>query len=778
MSTEHDHGSHGEQATLDLSITGMTCAGCAAKVEKALDGLDGVSATVNAMTDSARVTYDSSAASVDDLIAAVSGVGYSAAPAATSRHAHHTHSHDHSSHEGADHDHSAHGMASGDGLGPRLAISAVLTVPTMLISMVPSFQFNGWAWAAFALATPVALWGAWPFHRAALLAARHRIVGMDALVSLGVMAAWAWSVGALLFGGAGDSGMEMGFHLTLDRSAGTSAVYFEVAAAVTTLILLGRVLEARAKERAGEAVRALLDLVPPVAHVIDDQGVESDVPAAQLRVGDKFVVRPGERIPTDGDVVEGASAIDASVLTGESIPVDVEPGSPVTGATVNLGGRIVVEATRVGADTELSRIAEVVRDAQSRKAPVQKLVDKVSSIFVPVVIVIAILTFVGWLLSGATAAAALTAAVAVLVVACPCALGLATPAALLVASGRGAQLGILIRGPESLERSQGLDTVLLDKTGTLTTGALHLQEFVVLAPLDREDALRISGAAAAGSNHPASRALATAARDELGEVPQASGVEEEGGLGVRAQVSGTTVLVGRPEFLAGQGLECPAALGDAVAQLRALGRAVVTAGWDGSVQVVAGLEDTLRDGAREAVEGIRALGATPVLVTGDGQAAAESVAAEVGITDIRAGVLPTGKADVVQEFADRGQRTAMVGDGVNDSPALTLADLGIAIGGGADAAVEAADIALLRDDPRLIADSVGLARKTLSTIRWNLVWAFGYNVAALPLAIAGLLQPMIASAAMAFSSVFVIGNALRIRRFKGLAGKSSGSGRR
>ena len=748
-------------STVDLAITGMTCAGCATKVEKALQTFEGVTATVNAMTDSARVTYDPESVSMEELLAAVGGVGYSAAAVR---------------HEG--HDHSAHGMASGEGLGPRLLISTFLTVPTMLVSMVPAFQFDGWAWLAFALATPVALWGAWPFHRAALLAARHRVVGMDALVSLGVMAAWTWSVGALLFGGAGDSGMEMGFHLTLDRSAGTSAVYFEVAAAVTTLILLGRVLEARAKERAGEAVRALLDLVPPVAHVIDENGVERDVPAADLRTGDRFVVRPGERLPTDGQVVEGSSAVDASVLTGESIPVDVEPGSSVTGATVNLGGRIIVVATRVGADTELSRIAEVVRDAQSRKAPVQKLVDKVSAVFVPTVIVVAILTFVGWLVVGATASAALTAAVAVLVVACPCALGLATPAALLVASGRGAQLGILIRGPESLERSQGLDTVLLDKTGTLTTGDLHLEELVARFPLSREDALRTGGPAAAASNHPASRALAKAARIEVGESTPALNVVEESGLGVRAQVAGMEVLVGRPEFLAESGLESSDQMDQAVAELRDLGRAVVAVGWGGAVQAVAGLEDTLRDGAREAVDGIRALGATPVLVTGDGLAAAESVAAEVGINDIRAGVLPAGKADVVQEFADRGQRTAMVGDGVNDSPALTLADLGIAIGGGADAAVEAADIALLRDDPRLIADSVGLARKTLSTIRWNLVWAFGYNVAALPLAIAGLLQPMIASAAMAFSSVFVIGNALRIRRFKGIAAKGSSGPRR
>ena len=760
-------GSPANSATVDLDVTGMTCAGCATKVEKALLAIEGVRATVNAMTDSARVSFDPDEVGLEEIIGAVEGVGYSAAARpGPGSHAANPASHDHSD---MDHDHSAHGMASGDGLGPRLVVSAVLTVPTLLISMVPALQFSHWAWVAFVLATPVALWGAWPFHRAAWLAARHKVVGMDALVSLGVLAAWTWSVGALLFGGAGEAGMEMGFDLTLNRSAGTSAVYFEVAAAVTTLILLGRVLEARAKSQAGQAVRALLDLVPPTARVVDADGVEREISAAQLSVGDRLVVRPGERIPTDGQVLEGRSAVDRSIITGESLPVDVEPGSNVTGSTVNIGGLLVVEATRVGSETELSRIAEVVREAQARKAPVQKLVDKVSSIFVPTVIVIAILTFIGWLLGGATAAAALTAAVAVLVVACPCALGLATPAALLVASGRGAQLGILIRGPESLEASRGLDTVLLDKTGTLTTGELHLQDLVLLSGIGRNGALRLAGGGAGASNHPASKALAIAALEEMDEIPAASDVNEEGGLGVRATVAGVEVLVGRPEYLTGEGLLLSADLSDAVIRLRELGRAVVTAGWDGEVQLVAGLEDTLREGAAEAVQAIRALGAEVVLVTGDGEAAARAVAADVGIDEVRFGVLPSGKADLVSEFARGGKRVAMVGDGVNDSPALTAADLGIAIGGGADAAVEAADIALLRADPRLIGDSLALARKTLSTIRWNLVWAFGYNVLALPLAISGLLQPMIASAAMAFSSVFVIGNALRIRGFKGSA---------
>lgn len=761
---------------VDLSIEGMTCASCAAKVEKALLELDGVNATVNAMTDSARVAIGpGSAFQAEDLIAAVEGVGYkaSAAGAAVSP----TPSSDRGDQQGelggpAEH-HASHGMASGEGLTGRLKVSAALTVPTLLISMVPALQFDGWAWLAFILATPVALWGAWPFHRAAFLAARHHVVGMDALVSLGVLAAWGWSVGALLLGGAGDSGMTMGFSLTLDRSAGTSAVYFEVAAAVTTLILLGRVLEARAKSQAGEAVRALLDLVPPTARLVGANGEEREVAASQLAAGDSFSVRPGERIPTDGIVIEGESAVDNSIITGESVPVDVQPGAQVTGATVNIGGRLVVEATRVGAETQLSRIAEVVRAAQSRKAPVQKLVDQVSSIFVPTVIGIAVVTFIGWVAIGATASAALTAAVAVLVVACPCALGLATPAALLVASGRGAQLGILIRGPEALEESRALDTVLLDKTGTLTTGELHLEELVIEDAVGRDEAMRLAGGAAGASNHPASRALAKAAIADLGSLPTPAEVHEEGGLGVTAVVAGVTVYVGRPEFLQSCGLESDAGLDAAVLRLRDGGMAVVAAGWDGKARLVAGLEDTVREGAKEAVAAIRSLGATPVMVTGDGLAAAMAVAQAVGITEVRAGVLPTEKADTVAEFMLGGRRVAMVGDGVNDSPALVAADLGIAIGGGADAAVEAADIALLRSDPRLIPDALALARRTLSTIRWNLVWAFGYNVAALPLAVAGLLQPVFASAAMAFSSLFVIGNALRLRGFQGMAGQRS-----
>ena len=744
---------------LELEIEGMTCSGCAGKVEKALAGLGGVEANVNAMTDRASISFDPARLTAADLIKAVESVGYTAKPSGA--------------HGGADADHAEHGMASGEGLGPRLATSAALTIPTMLISMVPALQFNHWAWVAFALATPVALWGAWPFHRAAVLALRHRIVGMDALVSLGVLAAWGWSVGALLVGGADMPGMEMGFHLVADQSAATSSVYFEVAAAVTTLVLLGRVLEARAKRQAGSAVKALLDLAPPEARVIGVDGSEQLVAAASLVVGDRFVVLPGERIATDGTVIEGESAVDRSILTGEGLPVDVGQGDTVAGATVNTAGRLVIEATAVGEQTELSRIAKIVRDAQCGKAPVQKLVDRVSAIFVPTVIVISLLTFIGWLLSGAGAAAALTCAVAVLVVACPCALGLATPAALLVASGRGAQLGILVRGPEALEASRLIDTVMLDKTGTLTSGELSIDELITADPQQLQTALQLAGSAAAASAHPLSRALAAHLRAQV-QLIAATEVTERGGLGVEARIGATKVVLGRAEHLVDVGLELPLSLAAELDRVRSRGDATVAVGWDGSVRLIAALSDTLRPGAREAVAAIRRLGAKPVLLTGDAQAAAEAVAALVGIDEVRAGVLPAGKAAAVAAEQATGARVAMAGDGVNDSPALVAADLGIAIGGGADAAVEAADLALLRPDPRLIADSIALSRRTLSAIRWNLVWAFGYNVAALPLAIAGLLEPMIAAAAMACSSLFVIGNALRLRRFRGIAPSASG----
>ena len=753
----------------------MTCSGCAAKVEKALVALGGVEASVNAMTDSAAVRFDPQTSSVAQLIETVESVGYQA------RAVNHGHggSAQHGGHDhpdgaaGAEHDHAEHGMASGDGLGLRLVLSAALTLPTLLISMIPALQFNGWAWVAGALATPVATWGAWPFHRAAFLAAKHRMVGMDALVSLGVTAAWGWSVGALLFGGAGHAGMEMGFSLTADPSAGTSSVYFEVAAAVTTLILLGRFLEARAKREAGGAVRALLELAAPEARLLAADGSERVIAAAELKAGERFAVLPGERIPADGTVEAGQSSVDRSMLTGESLPEDIGPGDHVAGATVNVGGRIVVEATAVGEATELARIARIVRDAQASKAPVHKLVDRISSIFVPTVIVLSALTFTGWLIGGASSAAALTAAVAVLVVACPCALGLATPAALLVASGRGAQLGILVRGPEALEASRLIDTVMFDKTGTLTSGDLSMVSFETRPTQQRSEVLLIAGAAAAASTHPLSRALAGAARSE-GDLPAASDVAELGGLGVSATVNGHRVIVGRAEHLADSGLEFSAGQQAQLEEFRSVGNATVCAGWDGGVKLVAGFSDTLRPGAAEAVAAVRALGAKPVLLTGDSAAAARVVADAVGIDEVRAEVLPDGKAAAVAAEQAAGAMVAMAGDGVNDSPALVAADLGIAIGGGADAAVEAADLALLRPDPRLIADAILLSRRTLATIRWNLVWAFGYNVAALPLAAAGLLQPMIASATMAFSSIFVILNALRLRRFTGVAPSVSG----
>ncbi len=762
-----------QTSELDLEVTGMTCSGCAVKVERALGAIEGVEAVVNPMTDRASVSYDPSRTAPGDLVAAIEAVGYAAKPIGSGGdHSNHGHGAAGAERDHSGHDHSEHGMASGEGLMPRLVASAILTLPTMAISMIPALQFDHWAWVAFLLATPVALWGAWPFHRAAYLALRHRTIGMDALVSLGVIAAWGWSVGALLFGGAGAAGMEMGFHLTADRSAAASSVYFEVAAAVTTLILLGRVLEARAKSRAGSAVKALLDLAPPEARVVEADGAERMLPAAGLEIGMRFVVRPGERIPADGLVIEGDSAVDRSILTGESVPVEVGPGDSVAGATVNAGGRLLVEATAVGEATELARIAKIVSDAQARKAPVQHLVDRISSVFVPTVIVLSALTFVGWLIAGATAAAALTPAVAVLVVACPCALGLATPAALLVASGRGAQLGVLVRGPEALEASRTIDTVMLDKTGTLTSGELSVAAIEIDGPPDRQ--IELAASVAGESGHPISRALASEAASRGVGAVRVEQVEERGGLGVSGTADGIRVTVGRAEHLIDSGLEMPDPLAAALAAQRASGRATVCAGWEGRIRLVAGLSDTLRPGAAEAVAAIRALGAKPVLLTGDARAAAEAVAAEVGIDEVRAEVLPDQKAAAVEAEQRAGAHVAMAGDGVNDSPALVVADLGIAIGGGADAAVEAADLALLRPDPRLIADSIALSRRTLSTIRWNLVWAFGYNVAALPLAVAGLLQPMIASAAMAFSSVFVIANALRLRRFRGMAPSATG----
>ncbi len=732
---------------IELPITGMTCASCAARVEKRLNRLDGVEASVNYATETATVAFDPARVEPPQLVAAVEGAGYGAVlPSAD--------------------DAPAPEPPAGDPLRTRLVASAVLTVPVVLLSMVPALQFDNWQWLCLQLATPVVLWGGWPFHRAAWLNARHGAATMDTLVSVGVLAAWGWSVVALFLLDAGDPGMRMGFELSLDPGAGASHLYLETAAVVTTFLLAGRWFETRAKRRAGAALTALLELGAREASVLGDDGRERRVPVDALAVGDRFVVRPGERIATDGVVEEGASAVDASLLTGESVPVEVGPGDPVTGATVNAGGRLVVRATRVGADTALARIGRLVREAQSGKAPVQRLADRVAAVFVPVVILVAAATLGFWLGNGAGATYAFTAAVAVLIIACPCALGLATPTALLVGTGRGAQLGILIRGPEVLESTRRVDTILLDKTGTVTTGTMSLREVVTGAGVTREEALRRVGAVEDASEHPVARALAAAARQELGDLPAVDAFTGTGGLGAEGLVEEDAVVVGRPALLADRGLAADPALDAALERMRAGGLTAVAAGWDGRVRAVLGVADAPRPTSAEAVARLRALGLRPVLLTGDAEPTARAVADAVGIDEVVAGVLPEEKAATVARLQAEGHVVAMAGDGVNDAPALARADLGIAMGGGTDAAIEASDLTLVRGDLRAAADAIRLSRRTLTTIRGNLFWAFAYNVAAIPLAAAGYLDPMIAGAAMALSSVFVVGNSLRLRRFR------------
>ncbi|MGD9572549.1 MAG: heavy metal translocating P-type ATPase [Thermoleophilia bacterium] len=731
-----------------MPITGMTCASCASRVEKRLNRLDGVEASVNYATETATVAFDPGRVDPPDLVAAVEGAGYGAVlpaepdappPAAP---------------------------AGGDPLRVRLIASAVLTVPVVLLSMVPALQFDNWQWLCLQLATPVVLWGGWPFHRAAWINLRHGAATMDTLVSVGVLAAWGWSVVALFVLDAGDPDMRMGFELSLDPGAGASHLYLETAAVVTTFLLAGRWFETRAKRRAGAALTALLELGAREASVLGPDGRERRVPAEALAVGDRFVVRPGERIATDGVVEEGASAVDASLLTGESVPVEVGPGDPVTGATVNAGGRLVVRATRVGADTALAQIGRLVREAQSGKAPVQRLADRVAAVFVPAVILVAAGTLGFWLGNGAGATYAFTAAVAVLIIACPCALGLATPTALLVGTGRGAQLGILIRGPEILESTRRVDTILLDKTGTVTTGTMALRDVAAADGVTRDEALRLAGAVEDASEHPVARAIAGAARDALGDLPPVDGFAGTGGLGAEGVVDGRAVVVGRPAFLAARGLEADPALDAALEGMQDGGLTAVAAGWDGRVRAVLGVADAVKPTSAEAVARLRALGLRPVLLTGDAEPTARAVGAAVGIEDVVAGVLPEEKAATVARLQAEGHVVAMAGDGVNDAPALARADLGIAMGTGTDAAMEASDITLVRGDLRAAADAIRLSRRTLGTIRGNLFWAFAYNVAAIPLAAAGYLDPMIAGAAMALSSLFVVGNSLRLRRFR------------
>ncbi|MFV2084194.1 heavy metal translocating P-type ATPase [Micromonospora sp. LOL_021] len=746
---------------IELSIGGMTCSSCAARIEKKLNRIDGVTATVNFATEKASVTVEDPTVTADELVDVVRRTGYTAElPAAPPT--------------GRDADGSAgtDRPAVSDDLGTlrtRLWVALVLSVPVVALAMVPAWQFTYWQWVSLVLAVPVVVYGGLPFHRAAWTNLRHGAATMDTLVSMGTLAALGWSLWALFFGTAGTPGMTHPFSLSVDRGMAAANIYLEVAAGVTVFILLGRYFESRAKRRAGAALRALLELGARDVAVLRD-GAETRIPVDRLAVGDRFVVRPGEKIATDGVVTEGTSAVDASMVTGESVPVEVAPGDPVVGATVNAGGRLVVTATRVGAETQLAQMARLVEQAQAGKAAAQRLADRISGVFVPIVIALAVGTLGYWLATGGGATMAFTAAVAVLIIACPCALGLATPTALLVGTGRGAQLGVLIRGPEVLESTRRVDTVLLDKTGTVTTGAMTLVDVLVDgADPDPDELLRLAGAVEAGSEHPIGRAIAGAAAERVGPLPAVTDFAGRHGLGVRGTVSGRTVLVGRPALLTDGGLTVDAALAARMTAAEAAGRTAVMVGWDGRARGVLAVADRVKSTSRPAIDALRRLGLTPVLLTGDNATVARAVAAEVGVDEVIAGVLPADKVDAVKRLQAGGRVVAMVGDGVNDAAALAQADLGLAMGTGTDAAIEAADLTLVRGDLTAAVDAVRLARRTLRTIQGNLFWAFAYNVAALPLAAAGLLNPMIAGAAMAMSSAFVVANSLRLRRFRPVA---------
>jgi Cu+-exporting ATPase len=740
----------------------MTCASCANRIERKLNKLDGVSATVNYATETATVDYDPEVAQPDELLGAVQAAGYqvvlpTAEPA-----------HDDGGHEHRD-------LAEDDtaALRRRLVISAVLSFPVLLMAMVPALQFDNWQWLALQLATPVVIWGAWPLHRAAWANLKHATATMDTLISLGTLTAWLWSLYALFLGDAGTTGMKMPFDLWPDASAGGDHIYLETAAVVTVFILSGRYFEARAKRRAGAALTALLELGAKDVAILGPDGAERRVPVEQLAVGDRFVVRPGEKVATDGIVEQGSSAVDQSLLTGESVPVEKQAGDAVAGASVNAGGRLVVRATKVGTDTALAQIARLVTEAQSGKAEVQRLADRVSGVFVPIVIGLAFATLGFWVGAGEPLAYAFTAAVAVLIIACPCALGLATPTALLVGTGRGAQLGLLIKGPEMLESTRKVDTIVLDKTGTVTTGRMSLVDVVTAPGTTREEALRLVGALENASEHPIAQAIARPAREEAVALAgdRAGGAPVEGfanreGLGVEGIVDGHAVVAGRAALLADWEMRLTPELEAAKADAERAGRTAIAAGWDGQARAILVVADTVKPTSPEAVAQLKALGLHPVLLTGDNKETARAVAAQVGIDDVIAEVLPADKADVVRRLQDEGRVVAMVGDGVNDAPALAQADLGLAIGTGTDVAIEASDLTLVSGDLRAAADAIRLSRATLRTIKQNLGWAFGYNVAALPLAAAGLLNPLLAGAAMALSSVSVVGNALRLRSFR------------
>jgi len=709
---------------VQLEIEGMTCASCATRIEKKLNKLDGVEATVNYATEEAAVSFDPAQVDTDALIAAVEAAGYHAALPSDV----------------------VTGADPGRLLRRRLQVAVILSVPLAMLAMIPPLQFSGWEWVALALSTPVVFWAGWPFHRAAFQTARHRAATMDTLISIGTLAASLWST-VVLVG-------------SLDADT-----YFEVGAVITTLILLGRYLEASAKRRSGEAIRALLELGAKEARVLRD-GVEVLVPIDELVVGDRFVVRPGEKIATDGVIVEGASAIDQSMLTGEPVPVEVAVGSEIAGATINTSGRLLVEATKVGADTALAQIARLVSEAQAGKAPIQRLVDRVSAVFVPIVLGISLATLVGWLLLGGSVSEAFTAAVSVLIIACPCALGLATPTALMVGTGRGAQLGILIKGPEVLEQTRRITTIVLDKTGTVTEGRMWVAGIVTASGGDERELLRIAGSAEDASEHPIARAIAERAQADLGELSSTESFTNRAGMGIEAVVDGHAVVVGRPATLESEwGLPLSPELAAARDQAEAQGQTVVAASWDGAVRGIFVIADRVKESSADAISELKQLGLTTVLLTGDNARTAEAVGHEVGVTRVRADVLPQDKSAEIMRLQAEGEVVAMVGDGVNDAPALAQADLGLALGTGTDVAIEASDITLISGDLRAAVDAIRLARRTLRTIKGNLFWAFAYNVAAVPLAVAGLLNPMVAAAAMAFSSVFVVTNSLRLRRF-------------
>ncbi|WP_338696672.1 heavy metal translocating P-type ATPase [Streptomyces sp. Q6] len=794
--------------TLDLAIGGMTCASCSARIEKKLNRLEGVTATVNLATEKAKVTH---ALEVDPalLITTITKLGYTATPLESPRTLPQSPT-DVRGRAGVPPQDSAGTQPGtrdigrqettrpirprrypgtspppldraattppsakppvtppGTPPGQRLKIAAVLTAPVVALSMIPALQFDNWQWLSLTLASPVVVWAGLPFHRAAWTNLRHGAATMDTLVSLGTLAAYGWSLWALFLGDAGMNGMRHGFSLTGTPADASSTIYLEVASGVVTFILIGRYLEARAKRSAGAALRALLELGAKDVTLLDADNTETRVPADRLQPGDRFVVRPGEKIATDGRVVEGTSAVDASILTGESLPEDVTVGDPVTGATVNAGGRLVVEATHVGADTQLARMARLVEDAQTGKAQVQRLADRISAIFVPAVLAIAVATLLVRLLVTGDTTAAFTSAVAVLIIACPCALGLATPTALMVGTGRGAQLGILIKGPEVLESTRTVDTIVLDKTGTVTTGRMTLESTHPSEDVNDKDLLRLAGALEHASEHPVARAVARAAADQAGELPPVTDFSSVPGLGVRGTVEGHTVLAGRARLLTQEGFTLPPPLRESLRAAEATGGTAITVAWDGAARGVLTVADAVKETSAQAVTELRALGLTPMLLTGDNRAAAESVARAVGIApeDVIAEVLPEEKVRTIERLQAEGRGVAMVGDGVNDAAALATADLGLAMGTGTDAAIEAGDLTLVRGDLRVAADAIRLSRRTLTTIKGNLWWAFGYNLAALPLAAAGLLNPMIAGAAMAFSSVFVVTNSLRLRKF-------------